>query len=476
MVRVVATYGAMLVVFISISSSIATGSTYISLDDRVYAILLRLEAEGVIQSGLLTTRPISQRELTRLIHEAERNSSDTGPLIRQLVGSLRRRFRSEIEDIKFIAPASTVYVKNLHTNTDRERQELYYNNDGDELEKGSNLRFGFFSKVELGWSSFFLNPELISDNVTLKRGYGLLSFLGFDLVVGRDSQWWGPGYHGALLLTNNPMPFGMIKFTNPQPLLLPWIFRYAGPFRLTYFVTRLEQDGIQSERYLWGVRVNIKPAPYIEIGLHRMTISGVGGSWKDLGPWRGLLGAGADDESAPEGSQRTGLDIKVTLPSRWQPWQIYLEAAGEDGQGDPPQDWAYLGGLYLPRLLVFERLDFRAEYAVNTNNGQPNYSEYTYQGKIIGHHAGSDSTDIFFEMNYHIPALNSMVSFSHNIEEHELSDASKHTITETSTIGLRFDIGGNLGIEGEYTFGESTNTGDGKEKINLLRVGLDYNF
>ena len=48
-------------------------STSVPVGDDTYNVLLRLEAEGVIQSALLTTEPLSRKEVARLIVEAERN-------------------------------------------------------------------------------------------------------------------------------------------------------------------------------------------------------------------------------------------------------------------------------------------------------------------------------------------------------------------------------------------------------------------
>ncbi len=112
-------------------------------------------------------------------------------------------------------------------------------------------------------------------DLTLKGAYGVVSFLGLDLTVGKDSQWWGPGYHGSLLLSNNAEPFTMVRLENPEPVLLPWILKYLGPFRWTFFVTRLEHDRRDvPEPYLWGMRIDFKPHPYVEIGLQRTAMLG----------------------------------------------------------------------------------------------------------------------------------------------------------------------------------------------------------
>jgi hypothetical protein len=185
-------------------TSYAQASAYLPVSDDTYEILSRLEAEGVIQSGLLTTRPLSHEEAVRLLLEAEKKSETSSPFIQSLIKSLRERLKDDIEATKFLKPVDSIYTSYLYADSDI--KDLYYNDDGDNYDKGSNLRVGFSSRAELDWFSLYINPELrySEDNTALviKRGYGVLSFLGLDLQIGKDSQWWGPGYHGALLLTN----------------------------------------------------------------------------------------------------------------------------------------------------------------------------------------------------------------------------------------------------------------------------------
>ncbi|MEW6215709.1 MAG: capsule assembly Wzi family protein, partial [Nitrospirota bacterium] len=236
----------------------ATASTYIYVDDDAYDLLLRLEAEGVIKSSLLTTRPSSRKEVMRLILEAERKYGESSIFIQGLIKSLKERFKVGAYDARFIKPVDFLYSRYVYADSDI--QALYYNNDGDLYGKGSNLRVGFSSMAELGWLSFYLNPEFrYSDNdkdLIAKRAYGVLGFLGLEFTVGKDSQWWGPGYHGSILLSNNAEPMTMLRLTNPQPVLLPWIFKYLGLFRFTVFATRLEKERDVPESYLWGMRFN----------------------------------------------------------------------------------------------------------------------------------------------------------------------------------------------------------------------------
>jgi len=463
----------------------------VPVDDEVYNILYRLEAEGVIQSGLLTTKPLSYKEVTRLILEAERNSVGKSAFVRSLVKTIRERFKDEIGDAKFIKPVDSFYGRYLYADSDI--QALYYNNDGDHFKKGANLRTGFTSKAELDWLSIYVNPEVryseTDTDFIMKRSYGVLNFLGLELQLGKDSQWWGPGYHGSILLSNNADPLTMLRLTNSQPMLLPWIFKYLGPFRFTFFATRLEKERKDfPEPYLWGMCLNFKPHPYLEIGLQRTALLGGKGRSEDLGTWlKSLTGKGENVPGVEAGDQRAGGDIKITLPFDFQPLQLYFEAAGEDEAGGLPYKWASLSGIYLPRILSFERIGFRAEYATTYVSGSPNvwyrhsiygHKAYTYKDRIIGHHMGTDSKDIFLEISYLIPKKDGRISISYDREEHNLSGTIREKKDE---VDVRVDIklAKDLKVKTSYGYGKIKNIGNipaEDKKINTIIGMISYNF
>lgn len=470
----------------------ANASTYLPIDDEIYNKIYRLEAEGVIQSGLLTTRPLSYMEIARLLIEAEKNSDDKSLFIKSLVKYLKDRMKDEIGDIKFIKPVDFSYGRYLYADSDIRR--LYYNDEGDHFEKGSNIRFGFSHRTELGFLSLYINPEIrYSEKDTdfvLKRSYGVLSFLGLDLQFGKDSQWWGPGYHGAIILSNNPEPLTMLRLSNPHPVLLPWIFKYLGLFRFTFFVTRLEEERSDfPEPYFWGMRLNLKPHPYLEIGLHRTALLGGKGRSEDISTWwKSFTGAGEHQRGSGAGDQRAGYDIKLTLPLRFQPIQLYLEIAGEDipGGGGFPTRTAKLMGVYLPRIFDFERTGLRAEYATTHVTGKPNVwythsiykAGYKYKGRIIGHHMGTDSKDAFFELSYLIPGKDRKVSIFYDREEHNLSGTVRERKDEYAING-NFRLKKDIEVVMSYQFGRFRNFGNVRgavRKINILTGMIGYTF
>ena len=252
--------------------------------------------------------------------------------------------------------------------------------------------------------------------------------------MGKDSQWWGPGYHGALLLSNNAEPLTMIKFTGPEPQILPWVFKYLGPFQYNVFVTRLEKDRIDfPEPYLWGMRFAFKPHPVIELGVERTAI--LGGQRqaveRQTSGWTALLGKREHATENP-GDQRVGYDVTLTLPFQLSARASILGTGrgGELATGRSPYryDMPSLCGIYLPRIFGLTRLDLRAEYArescqersVRLVYAWVLCAGYTYQGMIIGHHMGTESRDIFLELSYLFPERSARYHLSYDQEEHTI--------------------------------------------------------
>ena len=470
--------------FCTVSQSSA--STYVNVGDDVYNILARLEAEGIIRSGLLSTKPVSRKEAIRLLQEAKKYAVGSSEHIKSLVRLLEVRLEPDGSDLQLIDRA---YVR--YNYTDSDSQALNYNNDGDVYEKGANLRAGFDTRFEdFGRLSFHLLPELRlaegSGDLAYKKAYLVYDF-GWDLVLGKDSQWWGPGQHGALLLSNNAAPFTMVRINNAEPVILPWIFRHLGLFRFTFFVTSLEKNRADvSEPYLWGMRLNFKPHANIEIGLQKTAMLGGRGRPDDLNAWLKSFGALDEHEAGESGDQRAGYDVKLTLPFRVQPFQIYTEGAAEDSVSLRPVQWAYIYGIYLPRILSLERLEFRYEWAETYDRHEPSSwylhhiytSGYTYKSMIIGHHMGTNSRDNFLELTFRIPEKNTRLSLSYDVEEHNISQPIREKKDETF-IRVNAGLTDKLTVNAAYGYGRIKNPGNiltDTLKVEVIEGGVEWRF
>ncbi len=482
-----------IVLFLSLSViTTSHAATYIHVDDGVYDIFTRLDAEGVITGGLLSTKPLSRKTAERLLREAEANLEGRSEFIKGLVAALRQRLGPSGAEAGVMKPLDSVYAGYVYSDSDA--QALNYNNDGDVYAKGSNFRTGFHSRLDdIGPFSLYFNPEFrmeeADSDLTAREAYAVLAVSWLDVIVGRQSQWWGPGHHGAILLSNNAEPFDMIKFTNPEPAVLPWLFRHLGPFQFTFFVTNLEKQRNVPEPYLWGLRFDFKPHPNLEMGLERTALLGGRGRSEDLGTWgKSFFGLG-DTENTGEaatdpGDQRAGLDIKWTIPTVAQ---IYLEAVGEDEYNNLPNIWAFVGGVYLPRVFGNDRIDLRMEGGSTRGRRlSPSvwynhyiYGSYSYNGNIIGHHIGTDTRDAFIETSYRMQDGGSRIFFFYDREEHNLRGAGSSEIKHESGTGARLYLPERLELSLLYSHAWIRNLGNVQgdvQQVNMTAISMQYGF
>ncbi|MCI0371797.1 MAG: capsule assembly Wzi family protein, partial [candidate division NC10 bacterium] len=236
-----------------------------------------------------------------------------------------------------------------------------------------------------------------------------------ELEVGRDSLWWGPGFHGSLILSNNARPLDMVKLASAEAFVLPWIFRYLGPFKVTWFLGQLEKDRDFPHAKLSGLRLNFAPASWAEVGLSRVIqFGGEGRPSPRVGDIPDILSGQRETRlGGPENRLNNndifgfdlafvirGVDRLVPLARTVQVYaQYYFEDLGTPESAPPyPKHGAVLVGLYLPDLFLSARSDLRLEYA---HLGRPWYthsiytSGFTLDGRVLGHQVGGDAESLY---------------------------------------------------------------------------------
>lgn len=405
-------------------------SANLALKSWVYDYLERLEARGFIKSGILSTKPISRLEGRRLVDEALslwNGLPDTEKEEMQevyiMLNKLYREFSGELTSQGYFTPIDTAYLRYLYS--DNTPDHLTTNNNGDILTKEQNVRIGISSALELlDYVSFYYNPEIRvrQNDWKVISGYGLLSIHNVDLVIGREPIWWGPGHHGALLMTNNAQPFDMVRLTSQSPFLLPWIFRWLGQFKPTLFVTQLEENRDYPHAKLMGMRLDFRTLSSFRFALSRVIMfGGEGRKGLTISDWFNILIANDNTEhgwtsSDIDNNQIMSLDFSVVINGldRSLPFEglkIYGEIGAEDSSGNGwPTERAYLAGLFVEEPAFFPNTSMRIEWATTAKNKKYSawythgiYSTgYRYKGRIIGHHMGADAEDIFARLEHSV--------------------------------------------------------------------------
>jgi len=393
----------------------ATASPNLPLDHWAYAALDELDSTGLIPDHLAATRPITYDELSRIVSQARASER----ILKILAGSppiplhTQRTLdflEEEVGTTEFAGSDAYLYVlrtpridySHLTENSATSKHSLVYNNEGIEFDEGSNLLLNFAMEAGLGPFSAHLSPLVtLTGNArfSFHQAYLKVGGLGLELEAGRGSLWWGPGNHGSLIMTNNANPLDFVRLTKPLATPLPWALQHLGPFRFDLFLSRLESNRVVPRPYLASLRINMRPHRMLELGLSRTTMM-FGAGQPGVKPnaiWQAIT-SNAFNETEDISSSITNWDTRLIFPAI----QVYSEIGLGNSRPSSPfaERVSYLAGAYFP--IVSHPFDLRLEYADLT--GDMWYrddifgSGYTYNGRVLGHHAGDDSRDVFLAL------------------------------------------------------------------------------
>ena len=424
----------------------ATVSTNVPLDDLDYVYLNKLIAQGLIKSDMWATRPFSRFEMARLVREAReswnklsKSERENLALIEGLLVLLEKRYCEEIDDLKGSRKASSTFVKLAERLTAQFRYQdkhySVYNNEGLDFYDGGNALMDLTMRATVAnYLGLFAEPRFVyygnaenardakgnevdEANFYFQKYYAKLDVKNIEIEFGADSLWWNPSYNGALLMSNNAEPFRMVKVSNPLPTVLPWILDYLGLFKYNFVFATLDSNRLNpvyphprfetnhNNPYFAGIHVDLKPRPWLEFGFNLISIYG---------------GEGRDNLSLKEHLQAIFANRNLTgdvsansqFSMYWQfrfqdllpiakTFSFYGEWGGED-MALPPDRRAYQLGLLLGDLLKWQgRLQLQIEYTNTSVTSVPTAwytnSEYpaTYEGRVFGHHVGTDGEDFF---------------------------------------------------------------------------------
>jgi hypothetical protein len=313
-----------------------------------------------------------------------------------------------------------------------------------------------------------------STNLQLHKGYVKLNIFNFEVEVGRDSLWWGPGYHAALLMSNNAPPIDMIKLSNPEPILLPWIFSYLGPVQFNLIFSQLNDERTGTELanpFLYGLRLGIKPHPFLELGVSQLVMFG-GPGRRDLSLGDIITTLYSNTNQNPgktDSNQQFAYDFALTIPNIKKyiflanGIKLYCEVGAED-TGNPPDKRAYLAGFALYKLFSLERAVFRGEYAILSPYGVPlawyNHPSYPmrYEGQVFGDYVGTDAEDIFVEWSQDFEKFSYKLSFDRVRSGIQTQPYPQFTFQYSGEIGYRLNSYSKITLR--YAYEEINNVGN----------------
>ncbi len=411
----------------------------------IYDALEKIVLAGLADHAILNTKPISRMEAARVIAQAVRkleqnqygDYNDRGYL-EDLLYQLVKEFGPELAEmgvkthLNYDAKTGFLSLKPIdHVqfgSTYANNSQTLINQSGQGVNKGVNGDLTMDGRGGVGdYVSLYYQPEFsVNEDDSqgrLQVGYGKLTFLNTEIEVGRDSLWWGPGFRGSMLFSNNASPLNQVRIGSAEPFLLPSFLSYIGPMKATFLVGQLgdrsQNPNDFPDAMVGAYRLSMAPFKYVEIGHGRSFQFGGDGRGFTFADFPGALfqtttSEGADNPNNPRNiNNLLSFDITIRIPNVQRYIFIARDAAiyGEMGYDDTkhgfiiPNQPGGLVGTYLTGFLWDPYLDLRLEYAQSTPIMFTHHlykDGYTYKDAVLSHFIGTDGSELYGRLTHWI--------------------------------------------------------------------------
>lgn len=255
-----------------------------------------------------------------------------------------------------------------------------------------------------------LDPD---DDRELRADGSYLAFNFGNWIVsgGFLDRWWGPGWEGSLILSNNarPVPSVTLERNYSEPFKSRWL-SWIGPWRASIAVGQTDDSDVAvPNAKLLAARVNFRPRPWLEFGLSRTAQFCGDGRPCDANTFMDML-LGRDNrsdslaEDEEPGNQLAGYDARLRSPWAALPLALYTQWIGEDEAGGFPSKFLGLAGAEVWGSSRFGGWRLHGEFADTActfTRESPDFNcayrnslypqGYTYRDRIIGHSMDNDS-------------------------------------------------------------------------------------
>lgn len=477
-------------IFLS-DNALAYSSANIPVRHWSYESIERLVIAGLMSVSGTDTKPMTRVQMACKIKEAVDNiegenlppylalDRDYTEYLQQILYKLINEYRYELvligvtsarlkgeDEATFLEKLPVNYNAIFPVETEhrvasvKERDDvLLENENGLRLQRGYNARVRGNSYINF-YNHFTVSgrPEFLANDkdtaLLWEEAAGKVSWFNLEAAIEKSSMWWGPGFHGSMLLSNNAEPLGLVRIRTVNDFALPGVFKRIGLFGVNFFVSRLEDQRQVPVPKFAGLRIEYAPIPRLTLAANRTSILGGRGRpklrlsdyWKIfVARTKDEFLTGTSEDKATNTDQLASFDAKFVMPLKPQMriatgLEAYAEWAGEDKFSFwENESQGYLVGLFLVNILRDKGTDFRVEYARNKpgwyNHGIFNqsgaYTAYTYKNEIIGHHMGGDADDLFLRLSKDIQFLNT--PFFDAVKGAGYMDLERHRLTETVT-------------------------------------------
>ncbi len=458
------------------------GSTYIPVDSWIYPEMARLYGMGFADTLFLGLRPWTRQSVLHMIEATEDSVVQSGnEQAMDIVSAMKHELIDEstngLGNRGPVYGTKDVYDRVLGISGPTLHDsyhlgETIANDYGRPYEPGFNNLLGFHELGEWGrfsldvrgeyqhapggpGYSFALASELsqgipgtgINGDTIPYSGYNLhqpdipqgpipaanpfhlieatLSYhlLGHEISGGKSDAWLGPAQGGAMAWSNNADNIYSFRINRVEPLHIPLLSRFLGPFRYDFFYGDLKGHTDPNDDWVHSETASFKPTKNLEFSFQRTIVFG-GKGHEPVTLHTFLKGffdpsdtTGAEKFSRSDPGARFGdFSASWRLPYLEKFATLYVDSEAHDDVSpiSAPRRAAYRTGVLLSQIPGLRKLDFRVEAATTdpgvarSIGGTFNYFEtiqtqaYTNEGQLMGDTIGREAKGGNAWLTYHL--------------------------------------------------------------------------
>jgi hypothetical protein len=424
------------------SSSIGSTISNIPADHRINSYVEELGRRGLFRSFFFSDRPFTTEKVVEAMFKVD-EAVGAGRIVLTpyeawLIDRLKEEFRFLIEEpysdeSNNVEAGAELEFTGEYVDAKADwPQEIIALGDADDEEgdeSDGHARGIFFGWAEYGiphvsLSSRFLVDTKVEDDIGffgrpwrgdvggyVSSGYGKLWLGPFEVLLGRDRLYWGPGSSGSLILSDDAPPLDMVCFgVDFGRVSATGFFTTLDDIKLTRNVPYQYDSlyaGAIATRHLSGHRIDVRITPTLEIGLSETVV--YGGPDRELEP--GYLNP-LNFFYAHQWNLVKNDNPIWAFDATWWPGdrsQLYGQLVVDDYQfenkkesDEEPSEIGFLLGLHSGDPFGLMNTSVTLEYArVNswTYNQGYEWNRYTYNETLLGHPIGPDADAFYLTVN-----------------------------------------------------------------------------
>jgi len=443
---------------------------YLPIDNWVYPAMDRLHGLGYLDTAFLGLRPWTRRDIARMIEAAAKEPGiDGNEQALEILATLKREFPEFAGyDNQVSVACESAYLRvqeiaGLPLRDSFNLGQTFIDDYGRPYQQGFDTIDGASGSAQYGRFALFVRGEYqhapsaagysralvaLIDQLDGVPGPGSpqpatvpagpiptanpfriveanLSYhlLGHVLSFGKSDHWFAPTVGGAFTYSNNAENIYAFQIDRTEPLHVPLLSRFTGPFRYDFFVGSLKGHTSPNAPWMHAEKINFKPTKDLELGFERSVIWGGAGHEPItiktfLRSFFSFQNVSAAQKNSPQdpGARFGSFDFSWRLPwfSHWL--TLYSDSLVHDDVSpiDAPRHAGVRPGIFLSKIPGLQRLDLRVE-GVSTDppvnrsiHGDYLYVEavqvqgYTNKGFILGDAAGRQAKGGQAWFTYHL--------------------------------------------------------------------------